>query len=197
MVSAAPRTLTMQQLPFGELGGLGGAPPNTAPPAPHSEGLRPPGSAAVDVKHNHTHSYTSFRSDAAGSPGLGSSPSSSDAPAAFLSHRPQPAAGRGGLATPEASPSDRRDSSAEQKQWRAALDNVRDAGVAADALRALLADAVYLDEDAFSNATTLSLYQQRVQVRSGMCGSWYAVRTCSTAVCALLLSTCRVDSCYC
>ncbi|GBF92750.1 hypothetical protein Rsub_05119 [Raphidocelis subcapitata] len=46
--------------------------------------------------------------------------------------------------------------------WGAALGNAENAKLSAAALRELLADAVYLDEDAFAGANTLQLYAQRL-----------------------------------
>jgi hypothetical protein len=48
--------------------------------------------------------------------------------------------------------------------WQAAVGNVENAKLALDTLKTLVSDAVFLDEEAFTNATTLSLYQQRIQV---------------------------------
>lgn len=49
--------------------------------------------------------------------------------------------------------------------WGACMGNLQNAKLAAESLRALVADAVFLDEEAFSHAATLQLYQQRLQVR--------------------------------
>lgn len=49
--------------------------------------------------------------------------------------------------------------------WPAALGNVENAKLALDALQGLVADAVFLDEEAYTNAATLQQYQLRLQVR--------------------------------
>lgn len=53
------------------------------------------------------------------------------------------------------------------RDWGGALGNVETAKLALDTLRGLIADAVFLDEDAYTNAATLQTYHQRLQVRSG------------------------------
>lgn len=50
------------------------------------------------------------------------------------------------------------------KDWGAAVGNIETAKLALDALRGLIADAVFLDEDAYTNAATLQQYQHRLQV---------------------------------
>lgn len=45
------------------------------------------------------------------------------------------------------------------------MGNVENCTVALDTLKALVQDAVYLDSDAFHNATTLSQYQARIQLQ--------------------------------
>lgn len=50
------------------------------------------------------------------------------------------------------------------RDWGAALGNVETAKLALDTLRGLIADAVFLDEDAYTNAATLQHYHQRLQV---------------------------------
>lgn len=52
------------------------------------------------------------------------------------------------------------------RDWGPSLGNLESAKLALDTLRGLIQDAVFLDEDAYTNATTLQLYQQRIQVRS-------------------------------
>lgn len=49
--------------------------------------------------------------------------------------------------------------------WGLALGNTENARLAVAALRDMLADAVFLDEEAFASATTLQLYQQRLQAQ--------------------------------
>ena len=48
--------------------------------------------------------------------------------------------------------------------WGACVGNVENAKLAVSALQGLIADAVFLDEEAYTNAATLQLYQQRLQV---------------------------------
>jgi hypothetical protein len=55
-------------------------------------------------------------------------------------------------------------SSAGSTDWQAAVGNVENAKLALDTLKTLINDAVFLDEEAFTNANTLQLYQQRIQV---------------------------------
>ena len=50
------------------------------------------------------------------------------------------------------------------RDWGAAVGNVETAKLALDTLRGLIADAVFLDEDAYTNAATLQHYHQRLQV---------------------------------
>lgn len=50
------------------------------------------------------------------------------------------------------------------RDWGAAVGNVETAKLALDTLRGLIADAVFLDEDAYANAATLQHYHQRLQV---------------------------------
>lgn len=49
--------------------------------------------------------------------------------------------------------------------WGAALGNIENAKVAVDTFKSLLEDAVFLDEEAFTNASTLSMYQHRLQLQ--------------------------------
>jgi hypothetical protein len=51
-----------------------------------------------------------------------------------------------------------------QVDWSAALGNVHNARLAVEAVQGLVADAVFLDEEAFSSATTLQQYANRLQV---------------------------------
>lgn len=51
------------------------------------------------------------------------------------------------------------------RDWGPSLGNLESAKLALDTLRGLIMDAVFLDEDAYTNAATLQLYQQRLQVR--------------------------------
>jgi hypothetical protein len=44
------------------------------------------------------------------------------------------------------------------------MGNMETAKLAMETLRGLMVDAVFLDEDAYTNAATLQLYQQRLQV---------------------------------
>jgi hypothetical protein len=55
--------------------------------------------------------------------------------------------------------------SGNSRDWSAAVGNVETAKLALDTLRGLIADAVFLDEDAYTNAATLQHYHQRLQVR--------------------------------
>lgn len=55
--------------------------------------------------------------------------------------------------------------SGNSRDWSAAVGNVETAKLALDTLRGLIADAVFLDEDAYTNAATLQRYHQRLQVR--------------------------------
>lgn len=50
--------------------------------------------------------------------------------------------------------------------WNKALGNMESAAVALDTFRGLMADAVFLDEDAYTNAATLQNYQSRITVRA-------------------------------
>jgi hypothetical protein len=47
--------------------------------------------------------------------------------------------------------------------WNGAIGNLENARVVADTLKALVHDAVFLDDDAYTNAQTLTIYQQRLQ----------------------------------
>jgi hypothetical protein len=48
--------------------------------------------------------------------------------------------------------------------WGKCLGNMESAKLALDTLKNLVQDAVFLDEDAYTNAHTMQLYQQRIQV---------------------------------
>jgi len=50
------------------------------------------------------------------------------------------------------------------RDWGSAVGNVETAKLALETLRGLIADAVFLDEDAYTNASTLQHYHQRLQV---------------------------------
>lgn len=50
------------------------------------------------------------------------------------------------------------------RDWGPAQGNLETAKIALDALRSLVMDAVFLDEEAYTNSATLQLYQQRLQV---------------------------------
>eukprot|EP00775_Hariotina_reticulata_P007625 gene7625-7827_t len=50
------------------------------------------------------------------------------------------------------------------RDWAGAMGNMETAKLAMETLRGLMVDAVFLDEDAYTNAATLQLYQQRLQV---------------------------------
>lgn len=50
------------------------------------------------------------------------------------------------------------------RDWGPSLGNLESTKLALDTLRGLIMDAVFLDEDAYTNAATLQLYQQRIQV---------------------------------
>lgn len=50
------------------------------------------------------------------------------------------------------------------RDWGPAQGNLETAKMALDALRGLIMDAVFLDEEAYTNSATLQLYQQRLQV---------------------------------
>lgn len=52
-----------------------------------------------------------------------------------------------------------------QTDWGAAIGNLENAKLALDTLKSLVSDAVFLDEEAFSNASALSMYQQRIQLQ--------------------------------
>ena len=54
--------------------------------------------------------------------------------------------------------------STSSSNWGACIGNVENAKLALSALQGLIADAVVLDEEAYTNAATLQLYQQRLQV---------------------------------
>lgn len=57
-------------------------------------------------------------------------------------------------------------STASTRDWGPAIGNLENTKVALDALRGLINDAVFLDEEAFTNVSTLQMYQQRIQVSS-------------------------------
>jgi hypothetical protein len=57
------------------------------------------------------------------------------------------------------------------RDWGPAQGNLETAKMALDALRSLIMDAVFLDEEAYTNSATLQLYQQRLQVRCIRTGS--------------------------
>ena len=48
--------------------------------------------------------------------------------------------------------------------WGKSLGNMESAKLALDTLKTLVQDAVFLDEDAYTNAHTMQVYQQRIQV---------------------------------
>lgn len=50
-------------------------------------------------------------------------------------------------------------------EWQQSLANMREAASAAEALRDLVADAVFLDEEAFTSASTMDVYQSTIKVR--------------------------------
>lgn len=54
-------------------------------------------------------------------------------------------------------------SSDASRDWGPAQGNLETAKLALETLRGLIMDAVFLDEDAYTNAGTLQLYQQRLQ----------------------------------
>lgn len=54
------------------------------------------------------------------------------------------------------------------QDWGQAVANMDGAKQVAETLRALVNDAVYLDEESFSTASNVVQYQQRIQVRAGM-----------------------------
>jgi hypothetical protein len=68
----------------------------------------------------------------------------------------------------------RMSSSAGSTDWQAAVGNMENAKLALDTLKTLINDAVFLDEEAFTNSNTLQLYQQRIQVneRSAARARW-------------------------
>jgi len=66
-------------------------------------------------------------------------------------------------------PSSQRTTTPHSTDWGAALGNAENAKLAVGALRETLGDAVFLDEEAFTSATTLQLYQQRITVRVAEC----------------------------
>lgn len=51
------------------------------------------------------------------------------------------------------------------RDWGSAVGNVETAKLALETLRGLIADAVFLDEDAYTNASTLQHYHQRLQMQ--------------------------------
>lgn len=51
------------------------------------------------------------------------------------------------------------------RDWGPAQGNLETAKMALDALRSLIMDAVFLDEEAYTNSATLQLYQQRLQAQ--------------------------------
>ncbi|KIZ06652.1 hypothetical protein MNEG_1304 [Monoraphidium neglectum] len=57
------------------------------------------------------------------------------------------------------------DAPAQGPDWGAALGNAENAKLAVAALRDMLGDAVFLDEEAFAGAATMQLYQQRLQAQ--------------------------------
>lgn len=62
--------------------------------------------------------------------------------------------------------------------WGAALGNAENAKLAAAALRGALADAVFLDDDAFASASALQQYHDRLLVRVGEAGEGMARMDC-------------------
>ena len=52
----------------------------------------------------------------------------------------------------------------EAQDWGRAAGNIEDAKIAVEALKALVNDAVYLDDDAYSGALNASAYQSKLQV---------------------------------
>ena len=88
----------------------------------------------------------------------------------------------------------RRASKPRRPDWGAALGNAENAKLAVSALRDMLADAVFLDEEAFAGAGTLQLYQQRMQVgaRGGArarCALW-CVCVCVLCLCVRVRAVC-------
>lgn len=148
-MGATPQTLTLNQLPSAKPSSAGtlGPPGVTAPSAAD-------GSASSSRTRDAPHTYTSFQPERLdhSSPAMGSS--RHDRGTSLL----QPA-----RAMPEAHQPIQQE---QGPDWATALENVEHAAIAMDSLRSLMSDAVFLDEDAFANATTLSLYQQRIQASS-------------------------------
>lgn len=66
------------------------------------------------------------------------------------------------------------------QDWGQAVANMDGARQVAESLRALVNDAVYLDEDSFSTASNVVQYQQRIQVRA---------RTCDRLLCCNIFAT--------
>lgn len=54
--------------------------------------------------------------------------------------------------------------------WASSQGNLEDARVAVDALKSLVHDAVFLDEDAYASAQHMSSYHSRLQVGGGVHG---------------------------
>ena len=74
--------------------------------------------------------------------------------------------------------------------WGAALGNAENAKLAVGALRDALADAVYLDEEAFAAASSAQLYAQRLTVSTqGAC------RVCGGAACQASPATLGSPAC--
>eukprot|EP00798_Chlamydomonas_sp_ICE-L_P000849 gene848-12801_t len=54
-----------------------------------------------------------------------------------------------------------------QQEWGAALGNLEDAKVAAEALKVLVYDAVFLDGDAYNGAADISALKHQIQLQNG------------------------------
>lgn len=91
----------------------------------------------------------------------------------------------------------RMSSSAGSTDWQAAVGNMENAKLALDTLKTLINDAVFLDEEAFTNSNTLQLYQQRIQVNERSAAmarlSCKCIR-CITATCIVNLTPACNDS---
>lgn len=55
------------------------------------------------------------------------------------------------------------------RDWGRAAGNLEDAKVAVEALKSLVNDAVFLDEDAYSGAVHISAYRTKLLVSSALC----------------------------
>jgi hypothetical protein len=61
---------------------------------------------------------------------------------------------------------------ADAMDWGACIGNMHNAKLAVETLQSLVSDAVFLDDEAFTNASTLQQYQTRIQVRPAWRAIW-------------------------